>query len=187
MKKIHLHEDIFYVENFLTKEEIFYLYSECVSDNWPAFDKIKLLKDEKGNKVMSEIKDRIHQLLPEKDRHLAITDSKNVKKCRVGDEDKGGKWAMNPHHDAVQNPWKYGIIIYINDNYEGGELVYTNLGIDFKPKSGTIVMHASNDDCVHAVKRVTSGTRYTTTFFAGDPEDKILKRALDLINMLENK
>jgi len=47
MNKTYLHPDIFYVENFLTEEETLYLYSECISDNWPAFDKIKLLKDEK--------------------------------------------------------------------------------------------------------------------------------------------
>ena len=198
MKKIYLHPDIFYVENFLTREELIYLYWECISGEWPSanemdpklknnwLNKIRTLKDEKGIKTIDKIRERIYKLIPEGNDHLLLTNSKNLKKYRVGDEDKGGEWAMNPHHDAVQNPWKYGVIVYLNDNYMGGELVYTNLGIEFKPKAGPIVMHAANDDCVHAVKKVISGTRYMMTFFAGDPSDEIMKRSMVLMDSIEN-
>lgn len=199
MKKIYLHPDIFYVENFLTREEMLYLYWECISGEWPSqneldpklrsnwTNKIRILKDEKGIKTITDIRDRIYSLLPEGSDNLLITNSKNLKRYRVGDEDKGGEWAMNPHHDGVQNPWKYGVIIYLNDNYEGGELVYTNLGIEIKPKAGSIVMHASNDDCTHAVRKMISGTRYMMTFFAGDPNNEIMKRGMELIDLIENR
>jgi len=53
------------------------------------------------------------------------------------------------------------IICYINDDYEGGELEFTFLGLKLKPKKGTIVAFPSYFEFTHRVHPVTKGERYS--------------------------
>jgi len=55
---------------------------------------------------------------------------------------------------------KYGVVLYINDDYKGGEIYYVGQNISYKPKAGDLVVHSSEEKCRHGVKRVTSGVRY---------------------------
>lgn len=59
----------------------------------------------------------------------------------------------------------YGAVIYLNDNYEGGEIYFPDHNLDFKPKSGTLVFFPSNNMYVHGVREIKSGTRYTCPSF----------------------
>lgn len=57
----------------------------------------------------------------------------------------------------------HGIIVYLNDNYEGGELHYRNQGITYVPQAGDLVVHEADEICRHEVNKVISGNRYTMT------------------------
>ena len=59
----------------------------------------------------------------------------------------------------------YGSIIYINDDYKGGELCFPRYGLKFKPKAGTLVFFPSNNRYAHAVTEVESGLRFTSAHF----------------------
>jgi predicted 2-oxoglutarate/Fe(II)-dependent dioxygenase YbiX len=59
----------------------------------------------------------------------------------------------------------YGAVIYLNDDYEGGEIYFPDHNIDFKPKAGTLVFFPSNNMYIHGVRTITKGTRYTTPSF----------------------
>jgi hypothetical protein len=59
---------------------------------------------------------------------------------------------------------KWGIVIYLNDEYEGGNIEYPDQGIAFKPKVGSMLVHRGN--IPHQVQVVTSGSRYYITGFA---------------------
>jgi hypothetical protein len=73
---------------------------------------------------------------------------------------------MNPHHDGGLGPkFKYGIVLYLNDNFEGGEVYYPNLNIEIKPIANALVMHPANQIHRHGVKEVSSGIRYYMTTF----------------------
>ena len=52
-------------------------------------------------------------------------------------------------------------IIFLNDNFEGGELVFPELDITIKPKKGTLICFPSGRNYLHQVKPVTSGERYS--------------------------
>tara|TARA_R100000687_G_C6381315_1_gene132755 strand:+ start:186 stop:641 length:456 start_codon:yes stop_codon:yes gene_type:complete len=62
---------------------------------------------------------------------------------------------MGPHQDAGD---KLSFIIYLNDNYEGGETIVD--GIEIKPKVGRLIIF-SNGFYLHEVKKITKGKRYT--------------------------
>ena len=83
-----------------------------------------------------------------------ITRNYCIRKYRVG----GG---MGPHIDRnVLNPknsMDWTSLIYLNDNYEGGELVFDDLGYSIKPSAGSIVFLP----CLisHSVNEVLSGNK----------------------------
>jgi hypothetical protein len=53
-----------------------------------------------------------------------------------------------------------GLIIYLND-FEGGELYYSNQDVTYYPKAGDLVIHSSQDHCKHQVQEVKSEVRYS--------------------------
>jgi hypothetical protein len=66
---------------------------------------------------------------------------------------------------------RYGIVIYYNDEYTGGEIHYPSLEFSHKPKARSLVMHGGN--IPHGTKKVTSdGYRYFSTSFVRGTIDK---------------
>jgi hypothetical protein len=61
---------------------------------------------------------------------------------------------MPPHIDVGD---KYAAIVYLNDNYEGGELMIKDMKI--KPKAGELIIF-ENAEMVHSVNTVV-GERFT--------------------------
>jgi hypothetical protein len=59
---------------------------------------------------------------------------------------------------------RYGIVIYYNDDYQGGEIEYPEVGIIHKPKARSLVMHGGN--ILHGPRQVIgSKVRYFSTTF----------------------
>lgn len=52
------------------------------------------------------------------------------------------------------------VIVYLNSDYEGGELTFPDYGITIKPTDGMVITFPSYYDFQHEVKPVTKGTRY---------------------------
>lgn len=72
-------------------------------------------------------------------------------------------------HDNI-----FGVVMYLNDDYEGGEISYTELGIDLKPSKGSLVVHDAG--ILHRVKPVTNfRVRYVlTSFVKGNQATKFI-------------
>ena len=56
-------------------------------------------------------------------------------------------------------------IVYLNDDYQGGELYFTALDVAVKPRRGMFVGMTASFHHEHAVLRIDSGTRLTMPFF----------------------
>jgi hypothetical protein len=70
----------------------------------------------------------------------------------------------NSELDGTPNAWqdnKFVTIIYLNDNYQGGELVFNYHNISIYPSTGTVVAFDPGIINVHSVSKITSGERYT--------------------------
>ena len=67
------------------------------------------------------------------------------------------------YHNLRQSDICFGIVLYLNDNFEGGELYYKDLDLKIKPKKNSMVIHKSN--IFHEVLKVKNGTRYSMTSF----------------------
>jgi predicted 2-oxoglutarate/Fe(II)-dependent dioxygenase YbiX len=51
-------------------------------------------------------------------------------------------------------------ILYLNDDYEGGELTFNFFNKTIRPKSGQVITFPSNWRYLHKVSTITSGERY---------------------------
>jgi predicted 2-oxoglutarate/Fe(II)-dependent dioxygenase YbiX len=75
------------------------------------------------------------------------------------------------------------VVYFLNDDFEGGELVFPSLDLIIKPEAGTLVCFPSDHNFVHGVNAVTSGHRYTVVTWMrieGMPTpDEINQMALD--------
>ena len=58
-------------------------------------------------------------------------------------------------------PWTHTGIVFLNDNFKGGELVYPGQGQKFTPTIGTFVLAPADETHMHEVTKVESGERYT--------------------------
>ena len=65
------------------------------------------------------------------------------------------------HHDSYPEVKRaISVLIYLNDDYEGGEIEFVNFNIKIKPKAGTLILFPSNYPYKHIANPVTSGTKY---------------------------
>lgn len=66
---------------------------------------------------------------------------------------------------------RYGVVIYYNDDYLGGEIEYPELGIVHKPKARSLVLHGGN--ILHGPRKVNDDVvRYFSTVFVRGSVDK---------------
>lgn len=60
--------------------------------------------------------------------------------------------------------WTHTGIIFLNNNFEGGKLIYPNQGCIFVPTVGTMIVTPAGEDYIHFVEPVTVGERFTLVF-----------------------
>lgn len=66
---------------------------------------------------------------------------------------------MGPHTDAAPNAHISGVM-YLNDNYRGGELNFPNQNISIKPKSGSLIIFPSVEPFIHDPQPHSGAERY---------------------------
>lgn len=77
-------------------------------------------------------------------------------------QDEQGDWI--PNHTPLR---QVSVVVFLNDDFEGGELSFPQHGLDIKPKTGMMVYYPSNINYLHEVKPVISGNRYKVAIWFG--------------------
>jgi len=81
----------------------------------------------------------------------------------------GGKYDVHAdaeNHNTLVDSWikardrDYSILVYLTDDFEGGELLFNRFGFRYKPKRGDLVVFPSDNRYLHTAEPVTSGHRY---------------------------
>lgn len=170
MDKVYLDKDIFYIENFIDKIDLQTILSFCqIEDGWNSWPhSIHFTKKINLDKTVEEILDKYNN------KFLSLI--KNNERIYVPDQvlkykKTNDKWAFHPHSDKEDYSSDnneipiYGYVLYLNDDYEGGEVVYTDKNIIFKPSSGTLLLHETSEECTHGVKKIISGDRFVMVGF----------------------
>lgn len=76
------------------------------------------------------------------------------------------RWPANsfqmPHKDDVEGFERVsGCVVFLNDDYKGGEPFYPYYDKTVKPKAGMVYAHSSDEDHLHGVTQIKNKTRYT--------------------------
>jgi Rps23 Pro-64 3,4-dihydroxylase Tpa1-like proline 4-hydroxylase len=159
---------VYEIEDFLTEDEITGLLlsadPNCFVESHPGNIVQDLTPESLAH--IPAISNRVLSCFNNAQSHTKIT---NIRRLKDGE-------FMHPHKDSGYPDSKqtivFGIAIYLNDDFTGGELNYPDLNISIKPKRSSVVVHDAK--LLHEVLPVTSGSRYSiTTFVFGDETTKI--------------
>jgi Rps23 Pro-64 3,4-dihydroxylase Tpa1-like proline 4-hydroxylase len=78
------------------------------------------------------------------------------------------------HYDGpTASARSVSVLIYLNDDYEGGEIEFINFNEKLKPKAGTVILFPSNYAYRHIAHPVVSGTKYVITTFLHDRKKEL--------------
>lgn len=67
---------------------------------------------------------------------------------------------MHEHFDASR-PNDIATLIYLNNDYDGGDIYFPKYEMSFKPEPGDLLCFPDNPNFVHGVKPIIKGTRFT--------------------------
>lgn len=65
------------------------------------------------------------------------------------------------HQDQGVSTRVLSVLLYLNDDYEGGEICFQQSNIKLKAEAGSVIFFPSNFLYVHEVMPITSGKRYS--------------------------
>lgn len=163
MDKKYLSEKVFVIHNFFDKNKLL-LLNDVINDNqdWSFFNdqlvpgshwynNIKPLPEN----LFIELKKELLQFC--KDNEITRGFDKISRYLKDG--------YMDPHDDGENETVTGGIVFYINDDYEGGEIYYPNLNLEYKPQKNDLIYHPAGEKYLHGVKPIKSGIRYVMTSF----------------------
>ena len=187
MKIIKHKEDFFTVENFLDEKTcngiINYLdflvennilkwneisfYGSQAMGYWPSDDNLKLFGLEPN--FFAQLKEKIKNMVEESLGFEVNEVSYHAQRWIEG--------AFADYHsdnsDDEGNPTafersKYAAFLYLNENFDGGNLKMKNYPITIKPKTGLLAIFAGGHMNEHSVTTVENGIRYTVGSFWDD-------------------
>lgn len=160
-------DSIVIIPNFLSEQEIDYLMASLSDENMRTFvsqkdendnptnwmniyrlivDKFKLIERIKTEVVKSYEFDRIES----RDQWLSVVRW-----------DKGTKLQLHVDDLGYETDNHIATLVYLNDDYDGGEVAFATHDVTVKPKTGDLLIFPGNMHYAHEVKEILSGTRYT--------------------------
>lgn len=74
---------------------------------------------------------------------------------------------MGPHCDTYSEHSNatISVVLYLNDDYDGGELHFPNQDVKIKPEAGSIIVFPSRPPYMHASLEITKGIKYISPGF----------------------
>ena len=86
-------------------------------------------------------------------------------KCEVIRRNRDGQDLLVHYDNQAQVTCEHGLVLYLNDDYEGGEIFYPERQKSYKPLKNSLVIHSASKEYAHGVKAVSGGTRYYITLW----------------------
>lgn len=181
------------LEKFLSDEDLNIFKDLLLGDSdwvkqekyYPDMRQHYTLSNERGEnpaliEIDRKVKNKIHAKLEEHyGQFLFIPTNLSYNRWMVGDElgchnDSGHPWGEliieergheNPPVPISEHFNDYASVVYLTDDYEGGEFFFNDLDYRVKPSAGTVVTFPANHFYTHGVTKLISGERITNTLF----------------------
>jgi hypothetical protein len=116
------------------------------------------------NIFKKNIKDIAYEIINDYRGIHSVNEVKENHEWEILEYETGGFFG-NHIDDAPAHSRTLSIILYFNDDYEGGEIEFPNFDVLYKPKAGEVLMFPSAFIYNHNIKEITAGTRYAAVNF----------------------
>jgi predicted 2-oxoglutarate/Fe(II)-dependent dioxygenase YbiX len=81
---------------------------------------------------------------------------------------RGGQEYKAHYDGGTESGRCVSAIVYLNNDYEGGHVEFTNFGVKIKPEPGMLLLFPSSYPYTHIAHPVTSGTKYAIVTWTHD-------------------
>lgn len=182
INKVYIDKNIFYIDDFISKDDINIIVNEINKTDKEYIDNevhpvhsvitprnIQDIWKDKYSPLLHKIFDNEKEYYRDGGNPVFLIYKKN------NNDTASEEWAMLPHadrtndtyvdHDGVIANVVSGFVIFITDDFVGGEIKYTNKDILFKPKSGTLLSHPGTLEYEHGVLKFEGKDRIVFTGF----------------------
>lgn len=155
----HIKDNLMIIYNFIDKKEVEAIYKIINLENntWDySYGNFSKYLAVENFEIFNSLTNKVQNIL--KNSNLTTSGFHTIHKFEIND--------MIPEHvdygDHYDN-MLYGGVIYLNDDFDGGELYYTELDVTIKPVAMAMALHPA--DAPHMVKPMNNGIRYSLPFF----------------------
>jgi hypothetical protein len=166
-----LADDVYEIENFLNNDElklILDIVSKTTQKDWIDPNQISgeynLWYDKSF--FLYDYMDLCKEIVFDKVDYIFTSYFFCEKELKISRFKKGDQIKYHRDNDTTPEGYYlgYGLVIYYNDDYLGGELDYPELGITIKPKSGSVLLHGG--EILHgSLPVLDDSSRYFSTIF----------------------
>lgn len=153
-----LADGIYEYENFLSQEEID-RFMRVVEEN-PVYGLTTNIEHNDFAPLFRKLRSRIYPMFKNLEKMAGLFLVQRWDTNMGMDLHRDDGYGLNENQVGI----KWGIVLYLNSDFEGGNIEYPDIDLAFKPKMGSMLIHRG--DIPHKVQVVTSGCRYYITGFA---------------------
>ena len=172
-----LEAHIWVIHDFLTEEEkSFYVNfaEESKEEEWwkrePGWWNGKFLALPQDSLIPGQIVERIKTLIEDPDYWIWGAPM-SVHRMKPGE--KMFLHADNPNEKSGLNNWVDLSFVLYHNHFNGGEIIYPELNLEYHPKPGDLLMHPGSQHYLHGTNPVLEGpNRYNSTMWAYDSRAK---------------
>jgi hypothetical protein len=113
-----------------------------------------------SHEIARNVSQRLADLVAKTGQEMVLADLQTFQRMQEGVE-------LKAHTDQHTDPSiRYATIVYLNEDYLGGEIFFTNKDLELRPKPGSLLIFPGNDEFNHGVKHVQEGPiRYVLVGF----------------------
>lgn len=196
-----LRENIFSIENFLSTEDCLELSNFCKTrDYWPNdfYKRGEVAKDDPSKRPQHQLVNKyieigLNEVSYHFGREMKLLYPAVLRQYKSGSnlEIHSDGAPLNPETNEVDYLRDYdplhehpvtltegALVIYINDDYEGGEIFFPDLDLEIKPKAGQLISWPSGPMFEHGVKHISGGNRYVISSFLTNPKLTLLHQKI---------
>jgi hypothetical protein len=154
------------IPNILTSDEIYKLFVDVDPKNTST--SMSYFKDDSNSIGIKKVRCTDHPIIS---RVIDKIEYKNLESVSIVYYPTGSYNGLHIDNSIVENgitkkikDWTHTGIIFMNNNFTGGELIYPEHGCVFLPTVGTMVITPAGPEYPHFVSEIKTGERFTLVF-----------------------